>query len=304
MATDENKLARYYAVLYLLPEHLQEIAAQCSSHQKCTAEEFRLRSGYPMSLLGADGETELPTQPVTQQDLKTILDRATEFSVYRCADSIRAGYVTVEGGYRIGLCGTVIQRGGEILTIQDLSSVTIRIAKAYPGAAEPVYPQLWEDDNFCSTLIVAPPGGGKTTLLRDLIRCLSNGTAVHPARRMAVVDERGELGAVHHGAAQFDLGRHTDILTGVSKAEGISMLLRTMNPQIIAVDEITDSEDIRSMSLAANCGVSFLATVHGRDLEEIKRRKICRELLDAELFSRCIILENHLGQRRCRLEQC
>ena len=304
MTTQESRQERYRRILYLLPEHLQKIAARCPPEEQSTAEEFRLRTGYPLSLLGAEGERELPTPPVSPGDLQTVLDRAAEFSVYRCASSIRSGYITVQGGYRIGLCGTVVQRGGEILTIQDLSSMTIRIAKAYPGAADTLYPQLWDKGAFCSTLIIAPPGGGKTTLLRDLIRRLSDGDGAHPALRMAVVDERGELGAVYHGAVQFDLGRHTDILTGVPKAEGISMLLRTMNPQIIAVDEITDSADIHAMSLAANCGVSFLATVHGRDLREIRQRKVCRELLEAELFTRFAVLDKARGERRCRVELC
>ena len=304
MTTEEKKAERCRAVLYLLPDGLQEAAARLSAEEQAAAEEFRLRIGRPLSLLEAEGERELPTRPVTQQDLKTVLDRATEFSVYRCADSIRAGYVTVEGGCRIGLCGTAIQRRGEILTIRELSSLAIRIARAVPGAAGTLYPQLWEDGVFCSTLIIAPPGGGKTTMLRDLIRCLSNGSAEHPALRLAVVDERGEVGAVCRGAAQFDLGRHTDILTGTAKTDGIFMLLRTMNPQVIAVDEITDSADIRAMSLAANCGVSFLATVHGRDLSELRRRSICRELLAAQLFTRAAVLETCRGQRRCRLERC
>ena len=304
MTMQESRQERYRRILYLLPEHLQEIAAQCPPQEQSTAEEFRLRVGYPLSLLGGEGEIELLTPPVAPGDLQIILDRAAEFSVYRCANSIRSGYITVQGGYRIGLCGTVVQRSGEILTIQDLSSMTIRIAKAYPGAADDLYPQLWENGTFCSTLLIAPPGGGKTTLLRDLIRRLSEGDNAHPALRIAVVDERGELGAVYHGMAQFDLGRRTDILTGIPKAEGISMLLRTMNPQVIAVDEITDFADIHAMSLAANCGVSFLATVHGRDLQEIKHRKVCRELLDASLFTRFAVLEKAKGERRCRVESC
>ena len=175
----------------------------------------------------------------------------------------------------------------------------------YEGGMEPVFEDVsFRIDTDWKLGFVGRNGRGKTTLLRDLIRRLSEGDNAHPALRIAVVDERGELGAVYHGMAQFDLGRRTDILTGIPKAEGISMLLRTMNPQVIAVDEITDFADIHAMSLAANCGVSFLATVHGRDLQEIKHRKVCRELLDASLFTRFAVLEKAKGERRCRVESC
>ena len=297
-------LTPYRRAAEVLPEHLRRAALARCTDEQAAAEEFRLRSGQKMSLLGATGESPISAEPVTGQDLQAVLDRATEFSAYRCAESIRRGYVTVRGGCRVGICGTAVLRGGEIATVGELSSLSIRIARPAPGAAKGVYPKLWGDGGFESTLILSPPGGGKTTLLRDLIRCLSSGSQTHPALRMAVVDERGEIAAARGGCAQFDVGPHTDILTGTEKAEGISMLLRAMNPQVIAVDEITAPEDIRAMTTAANCGVAFLATVHGRDLDELRRRKLCRELLDTELFHQFIILEGRGSARTSRVERC
>ena len=301
---EELYLIPYRQAAEVLPEHLRRAALARCADEQAVAEEFRLRSGQKMSLLGPEGETSISAEPVTGQDLQAVLDRATEFSAYRCAGSIRQGYVTVRGGCRVGICGTAVLRGGEIATVGELSSLSIRIARAAFGVAKDVYPKLWSEGSFESTLILSPPGGGKTTLLRDLIRCLSKGSQTHPALRVAVVDERGEIAAARGGCAQFDVGPHTDILTGTEKAEGISMLLRAMNPQVIAVDEITAPEDIRAMTVAANCGVAFLATVHGRDLDELRRRKLCRELLDTELFHQVIVLEGRGSARTSRVERC
>lgn len=300
----ELYLIPYRQAAEILPEHLRRAALARCADEQAVAEEFRLRSGQKMSLLGPEGETSISEEPVTGQDLQAVLDRATEFSAYRCAGSIRQGYVTVRGGCRVGICGTAVLRGGEIATVGELSSLSIRIARAALGVAKDVYPKLWSEGSFESTLILSPPGGGKTTLLRDLIRCLSKGSQTHPALRVAVVDERGEIAAARGGCAQFDVGPYTDILTGTEKAEGISMLLRAMNPQVIAVDEITAPEDIRAMTVAANCGVAFLATVHGRDLDELRRRKLCRELLDTELFHQFIVLEGRGSARTSRVERC
>ena len=300
----ELYLIPYRQAAEILPEHLRRAALARCADEQAVAEEFRLRSGQKMSLLGPEGETSISEEPVTGQDLQAVLDRATEFSAYRCAGSIRQGYVTVRGGCRVGICGTAVLRGGEIATVGELSSLSIRIARAALGVAKDVYPKLWSEGSFESTLILSPPGGGKTTLLRDLIRCLSKGSQTHPALRVAVVDERGEIAAARGGCAQFDVGPYTDILTGTEKAEGISMLLLAMNPQVIAVDEITAPEDIRAMTVAANCGVAFLATVHGRDLDELRRRKLCRELLDTELFHQFIVLEGRGSARTSRVERC
>lgn len=187
---------------------------------QAVAEEFRLRSGQKMSLLGPEGETSISEEPVTGQDLQAVLDRATEFSAYRCAGSIRQGYVTVRGGCRVGICGTAVLRGGEIATVGELSSLSIRIARAALGVAKDVYPKLWSEGSFESTLILSPPGGGKTTLLRDLIRCLSKGSQTHPALRVAVVDERGEIAAARGGCAQFDVGRTQTYLQEPKRPKG------------------------------------------------------------------------------------
>lgn len=289
-------------VLPLLPEPLRRATNGWAREYLGKIEELRLRMGQRLLLLCGAEELFLPTAPVSAQDIQIILERAAEFSLYRCAESIRSGFLTVRGGCRIGLCGTAVCRGGEIATLQDISSLSIRIARELPGVAAEIYPQLWQDGHFESTLIIAPPGCGKTTFLRDLVRLLSTGGAYAPLR-VAVVDERCEIAATLSGVPQFDLGARTDVLSAAEKTAGILMLLRAMAPDVIAVDEITDPADIQAMVQAGNCGVSFLATVHGRDLEELRRRRVCRELLETELFRRFVILERQGQARRFRVER-
>jgi stage III sporulation protein AA len=294
----------YSMAARLLPEPLQGAAMALPPEIRARAEEFRLRRGRAPTVLLPEGEQALLTAAVEEETLRAVLETATEHSAYRYRESIRRGFVTVQGGCRVGLCGTAVMKEGEIATVQEISSLSIRIAREVRGAAAGLYETLCGGAGFESTLLIAPPGGGKTTLLRDLIRCLSDGDGERPPLRVCVVDERGEIAAIFRGAPQFDIGRQTDVLTGTGKAEGILMLLRAMRPQVIAVDEITAPEDIRAMVMAANCGVSFLATVHAKDWEDLRRRRLCRELLEEELFHRFVILEGKNGARRWRVEQC
>lgn len=300
----KEHLSRYRLAADLLPAELRSCVLRCPEEVCLQTEEFRLRAGRELSLLGNGGEVVLPGAAVSCRDLQTVLDRSTEFSAYRWAESICRGFVTARGGCRVGLCGTAVLRGGEIATVQELSSVSIRIAKAVKGCAAALFPQLWHGGRMESTLIVAPPGGGKTTLLRDLIRLLSDGDAAHPPLRVAVADERGEIAAVCQGQPQFDVGQQTDVLTGAPKAAAMTMLLRAMNPQVIAVDEITSAEDIQTMCMAANCGVIFLATVHGGSVAELRQRPVCRSLLDAAIFRQFVVLEGQGEGRKVRVERC
>ena len=172
----------------------------------------------------------------------------------------------------------------------------IRISREQRGIAREIAPKLFRDGRFRSTLLLSPPGGGKTTLLRDLVRQLSCGDGI-PPQRITLVDERGEVAVMYRGQPQMDVGPRTDVLDGCPKALAIPMALRAMNPQIIAVDEITVREDLYAMAAAANCGVALLATIHAADVEELKRKPLFSQLLKLRVFEKAVIITRHGGER-------
>lgn len=179
--------------------------------------------------------------------------------------------------------------------------MNIRIARQIPGIGNEILCQLRAEGALPSVLVLAPPGAGKTTLLRDLIRGLSSG-AIGPPLRVGVADERGELGAMYDGVPQLDVGPHTDIMDGCGKADGLMMLLRGMNPQVLAVDEITAPGDIDALETAAGCGAVLLATAHGQDVEDLKHRPLYIRLLKRHIFQKVLLIERRGGARRYRLE--
>lgn len=264
-------------------------------------EELRLRRGYPMSVLLSDGERPVGGAPVAESDLRDVLEMASRASAHTVLEQVRHGFVTLRGGHRIGLCGTVSRHDGEIRSLRYLSSLSIRVARAVEGQANELVPRIMENGRFRNTLILGTPGSGKTTLLRELIRMLSDGHGTTP-HRVGVADERGEIAALWQGEPQFRVGRRTDILDGCPKAEGLLMLLRGMNPQILAMDEITHSDDVAAILEAAGCGAGLLATAHGESLSDLKRRPVYRSMLQEGIFRRVIVLSREEGKRIFRVE--
>lgn len=264
-------------------------------------EELRLRRGFPMTALLPEGETETGGPPVGEDELRQVVENATQSSAHTALDKVCQGFVTLRGGHRVGLCGTVVKKGGKIVTLRELSSLCVRVARPVTGLAGPLLPRLMENGQFLSTLILAPPGAGKTTLLRDLVRTLSDGEGC-PPHRVSVADERGEIAALWRGEPQLYIGRRTDVLDGCAKAEGLSILIRGMNPQIAAVDEITRPEDAQAVIEAAGCGVALIATAHGAGIEDLDRRPAYRELLAAGVFRRLVVLERRGAARSAWVE--
>ena len=189
----------------------------------------------------------------------------------------------------MGLCGTAVLENGQMRNLRSLSSVSIRIARQHPGAALPLLSGLMEGGRLCSTLIAAPPGMGKTTLLRDLVRCISDGDGTPPLR-VGLADERGEVAALYGGVPQLRVGRRTDVIEGCPKAQGAMLLLRAMNPQVLAMDEITAPEDVAALLTAAGCGAVLLATAHGEG-DELTRRPLYRTMLEERIFQRVVSIQ-------------
>ena len=301
--TEEYAASRYEEACGLLSGRLRAAALALPLCQKAVVEELRLRIGRALYLTFPEGEQLLPETHVTRSDLEQVLDRATEYSRYTAAETIRNGYVTASGGFRIGLCGTALPLGERNEGVRDVSSLSIRIPRVQEGAARPILPDLLEEARPVSALLLSPPGGGKTTLLRDLVRLLSLGSELAPPVRVALVDERGELAAVHRGRPQLEVGPHTDVMDGCPKALAVPMLLRAMTPQVIALDEVALAEDVAAVRAAANCGVTLLATVHAASLEDLKGRETGRALLDTGVFRRVVLIEGRGTARRCRVER-
>lgn len=304
---EEKHAARCEEACALLPPRFRKAAMQLPEHQKRRTEEFRLRAGQPPTALLPEGEIPLPyfgaDRCVSPEELARMVDTLTDYSRYACTETLRHGYLCLPGGFRLGVCGTAVLRDGRVDGLRDISSLALRIVTERVGLADEVAGELFDGDRFCSTLILSPPGGGKTTLLRDLVRRLSCGGEAHPALRVAVIDERGELAVCAGGEPRMMLGTHTDVLSGCPKAAGIGMVLRAMNPQVIAVDEITAAEDVAAMSQAANCGVALLATMHAADPDELVRKPLWTHLREAGVFTRTVTVEGAGNGRRCRVEE-
>lgn len=260
-------------------------------------EEVRLRAGWPPSLRTGSGERQTEFAPATAQELRETLSRAARYSVHSYAESMKHGFIPLEGGHRLGLCGTVAEENGQVVGVRGLSSVNLRVARQVDGLDDMLRP--WVGNGAPeSVLLLAPPGFGKTTLLRIWVRLVSD--AGYP---VSVADERGEIAALRDGVPQFDLGRCTDVLEGCAKAQAVLMLLKTMSPVLLAMDEITAPEDLRAIAVCAHCGTAVLASAHAVNVDDLRRRPLYRALLALGVFSHAVVITRHDGSRQYQWER-
>ncbi|MDO4292880.1 MAG: stage III sporulation protein AA [Eubacteriales bacterium] len=298
-------------VLLLFPEQLRErwekaVAAAFSREEGLR--EIRLRAERPVLMLTGRGEsfvkrdgglTEQAERAyvLTAQELSRIVRHLCRYSLYAYEEELGQGFLSVSGGFRVGVTGeAVLGPDGMVKNIRHISSLNIRIAHQARGAGTEVLPFLYEGKTLCSTLLISPPGCGKTTLLRDLIRLVSDGSGKWPGKTVGVVDERSELAACVQGIPAHDLGLRTDVLDGCPKGPGMLMLLRSMGPEVIAADELGGPGDVVALEQVLKCGCSVLATVHGSGFEEIRKKRFLEPLFLAGAFGRYLVLGRREGR--------
>lgn len=227
-------------------------------------------------------------------EMEQILQRLLQFSYYAFEEDLAKGFVTIEGGHRVGVCGKAVVEKGKVVLLRDISSFNIRYAKEIPGCSNSVMGMILDQNQIQNTLIVSPPGCGKTTLLRDIARNLT-----FLNYKVAICDERSEIAGMHQGISPFQFGPMADILDGCPKAEGIMMLIRSMSPHVIIADEIGMAADFDAVRTCVRCGVSVITSIHGSDYDDLKKHKFF-SCMDEGIFSNIIFLTDkpHIGTIR------
>lgn len=270
--------------------------------ERAKIREITFRAGKPVTLTAADGirfmdrkgvfTSFLPAAEasVSAEEVSRILRHLTQYSLHTFEQELCGGYLTLQGGHRCGIAGSAVYKDGRLSHIRAVSCISMRVARQVRGLSTTVLHRLYGSATVPSVLLLGAPSGGKTTLLRDLIRALASGETGRYFRT-AVVDERGEIGAALHGIAQFDIGITAELLDGFSKEEGMRMALRALSPEIIAVDEIAADGDMEAIRKIRHSGAAVLATAHAASLTDAYRRDGLGALLIEGAFDYAVILE-------------
>lgn len=259
-------------IIPFLPLSWGEAVCDADKRQQDRLTELRLRAGQRICLRYGREEVSVDGIVVTVQELDSIVSALCHHSRYAIESELKNGYITIRGGHRIGLAGQAVLADGKIKLLKEIGSMTIRIAREVIGSAQKLVPYVRDGERILSTLIVAPPYSGKTTILRDLIRILSDGDMHHRGVQVAVADERSEIAGMYLGQAMLDVGSRTDVIDGAPKAESMMLLIRAMSPEVIATDELGRKEDFAAVEEAVRAGVAVIATLHGRSRQDVMYR--------------------------------
>lgn len=282
-------------ILKFLPKNIASIISKIPPDQKDELEEIRIRINRPIEIMLKGAPKFLP-YIIQQEDAFHLMNKISQFSIYTLEEELKRGYITVSGGHRIGLAGKVILEEGMVKAIRDIASFNIRIAKEQLGIAEWITPYLFKD-TWMHTMIIGPPQTGKTTLLRDIARIISSGHKRKeiPAFKVGIVDERSEIAGCVNGIPQMSFGHRVDVLDACPKAEGMMMMIRSMSPDVLVVDEIGRAEDAEAIQEAVNAGIKLIMTTHGSSMDEIRKRPSLKNIIDQKIFQRFIVLNRASG---------
>lgn len=260
--------------------------------------EIRIKIGKPILVYSKYGES-IINYISTKEDMKSLMQKISNYSLYAYEEDIRQGFITVRGGHRIGIAGECVMDNGEVKTIRNISSINIRISSEIIGCSDKVMKYIYSEkqQRIFNTIIISPPKCGKTTILRDIARNISNGIPSIGlfGHKVAVIDERSEIGACHFGIPQNDIGIRTDILDNCLKREGMIMAIRSLSPEILICDEIGTKGDVEALLMAFNSGVNIITSIHGFTINDLYKRRVFKDLLDNEIIERIIVLSSRNG---------
>lgn len=291
----------YHHILTIFPKEMRDFFENTCKREEWV-NEIRIRAEKPVLVVEGEKEWFLDkngfytkelckARGLVKEDVEKLVRHMCQYSLYAFEEELRQGYVTITGGHRVGMVGQVITDGqGKIRTLKHICGINIRVAHQVIGVAEPILPVVYKKTRPRSVLIVSPPGCGKTTLLRDLVRCLSNGNRYGAGVTVGVVDERSEIAGAYLGQPQNDVGMRTDVLDACPKSVGMMMLLRAMSPKVLAIDELGSEDELQAVRVAASCGSKVVATMHGDSMEDLTRRKWMDVILQERLFEIVIFL--------------
>ncbi|PYZ94344.1 stage III sporulation protein AA [Salipaludibacillus keqinensis] len=292
-------------ILRIVPKSIREFVERDCINETTSIEEIRLRVGRPVEIVRT-GRNQLAKRiqpPVfSKNDASLMMGLLSQHSLYRLEEELRRGYITIAGGHRVGIAGRVVVEHGEVKGLREIGSFNIRVAKEKKGVCAPYIKEIYKNGKWLNTLIVGPPKTGKTTLLRDVARHISEGVLEKniAAQNVAIVDERSEIAGCIHGVPQHQFGMKVDVLDACPKAEGMMMMIRSMSPDVLVVDEIGREDDGKALMEAVYAGVAVIATVHGTSLSEVKQRPMIRQLIDHCAFHLVIELTEVAKKGKCK----